>query len=117
MNELNYLFNENCISPLENIPIPSSDTVIIYPPTINWNWMKQRPQQIMEQFALHGYQVYYCNMAQKKDCLSTQLMDNLTLIHNNSCFYKKKYPTAKASKQENSCLVLLVKALSLPSTL
>lgn len=99
MNELKYLFNKDITSSFEPIPIPSSNTVIIYPPTINWNWMKQRPQQIMEQFALHGYQVYYCNMAQKKDCLSTQLMDNLTLIHNNSCFIKKSIPLLKQANK------------------
>lgn len=95
MSELFNLFNKNITTTLENISIPNSNTVIIYPPTINWDWMKQRPQQIMEQFALHGYHVYYCNMTQKKDCLCTQLNENLTLIHNNSYFIKESIPLLK----------------------
>ncbi|HWP79561.1 MAG TPA: glycosyltransferase [Candidatus Acidoferrum sp.] len=81
---------------LGQVPIPDANTVVIYPPTINWNWMKQRPQQMMEQFARYGYPVYYCNMTQKKDCLSAQLDKNLTLIHNNSSFIKESIPLLKA---------------------
>lgn len=62
--------------------------------------MKQRPQQIMEQFALHGYHVYYCNMTQKKDCLSTQLKENLTIIHNNSYFVKESIPLLKKANKK-----------------
>lgn len=100
MNELKYLFNKDITSSFEAIPIPSSNTVIIYPPTINWDWMKQRPQQIMEQFALHGYQVYYCNMTQRKDRLYTQLAENLTIIHNNSYFVKESIPALKKAKKK-----------------
>ncbi|MHB1651445.1 MAG: glycosyltransferase family protein [Desulfitobacteriaceae bacterium] len=32
---------------------------IIYPPSIPWNWMFQRPQQLMRQFAALGYTVLY----------------------------------------------------------
>ena len=32
---------------------------IIYPPSIPWNWMFQRPQQIMRQLAAIGYTVLY----------------------------------------------------------
>lgn len=32
---------------------------IIYPPSIPWNWMFQRPQQLMRQFAKLGYTVIY----------------------------------------------------------
>lgn len=32
---------------------------IIYPPSIPWNWMFQRPQQLMSQFAARGYTVLY----------------------------------------------------------
>jgi glycosyltransferase involved in cell wall biosynthesis len=32
---------------------------IIYPPSIPWNWMFQRPQQIMRQLAVQGYTVLY----------------------------------------------------------
>lgn len=32
---------------------------IIYPPSIPWHWMVQRPQQIMRQLAVQGYTVLY----------------------------------------------------------
>jgi len=32
---------------------------IIYPPSIPWNWMFQRPQQLLRQLAACGYQVLY----------------------------------------------------------
>lgn len=32
---------------------------IIYPPSIRWNWMFQRPQQILGQLAAQGYTVLY----------------------------------------------------------
>lgn len=95
LKELLPLFSEKITNLPENVPPPTSNTIIIYPPTIDWHWMKQRPQQLMEQFALHGYQVYYCNMTQKNDCLSTPLSKNLTLIHNNSYFVKESIPYLK----------------------
>lgn len=56
--------------------------VVIYPPTIDWNWMKQRPHHLMEQFSLHGYEVYYCNKTQSKTDLYTSISSNLTIVHN-----------------------------------
>lgn len=34
---------------------------IIYPPTIDYNWLYQRPQQLLKQIAKIGYKVYFCN--------------------------------------------------------
>jgi len=34
---------------------------IFYPPVLNWNFMFQRPQQIMRQFAKLGWRAIYCN--------------------------------------------------------
>ena len=96
LKELLPLFDCPNNVPLGHVPIPDTGTVVIYPPTINWDWMKQRPQQIMEQFARYGYPVYYCNMTQQKGCLSTQLDENLTLIHNNSSFIQESIPLLKA---------------------
>lgn len=72
-----------------------SDTVIVYPPTIDWSWMKQRPQQIMEQFSLHGYTVYYCNMTQSKKELYSAIDSNLILVHNNNYFIRNIVPALK----------------------
>ncbi|MDF2722046.1 MAG: hypothetical protein K0Q59_1721 [Paenibacillus sp.] len=35
--------------------------LVIYPPTIDWSFMKQRPQHVMEQFARKGHAVLYFN--------------------------------------------------------
>lgn len=35
---------------------------IVYPPTIDFQFMQQRPQRLMEQFARAGHQVYYLNL-------------------------------------------------------
>lgn len=35
--------------------------VVVYPPTIDWTYMKQRPQHLMEQFAAKGHTVLYFN--------------------------------------------------------
>ena len=72
-----------------------SDTVVIYPPTIDWNWMKQRPQQLMEQFSLHGFPVYYCNMTQSRTELFTAISSNFTIVHNNRYFIKNTIPQLK----------------------
>ena len=34
--------------------------IVIYPPTIDWNTLRQRPQQIMMEFARKGYLAIYC---------------------------------------------------------
>ncbi|MHB1420564.1 MAG: glycosyltransferase [Bacillota bacterium] len=34
---------------------------IICLPALDWEWMFQRPQQMMRQFAAHGWKVVYCN--------------------------------------------------------
>jgi teichuronic acid biosynthesis glycosyltransferase TuaH len=38
--------------------------IFIFPPTIDWSWMKQRPQQLMKQLARDGNTVFYCNHTQ-----------------------------------------------------
>lgn len=71
-------------------------SVVIYPPTLDWNWMKQRPQHLMEQFSLHGFEVYYCNKTQSNTELSTALNSNLTIIHNQNYLIKKIIPRLKS---------------------
>ncbi|RJX22462.1 MAG: glycosyltransferase family 1 protein [Desulforudis sp.] len=73
----------------------TGDTVIVYPPTIDWHFMKQRPQQLMQQFALHGHQVYYCNKMQSKDRKYTQVIPNLTVVHDNKAFIREAIPFLK----------------------
>ncbi len=41
--------------------------VIVFPPIMDWGFMKQRPQQLMQQLARAGHTVYYCNKTQALD--------------------------------------------------
>lgn len=79
----------------EKVPIADSEVVIIYPPTIDWGFMKQRPQQLMEQFALHGYAVYYCNKTQSTTEHFTTIQPNLFLIHDNAFLINHIIPWLK----------------------
>ncbi|KPU43420.1 putative teichuronic acid biosynthesis glycosyltransferase TuaH [Oxobacter pfennigii] len=73
----------------------SKDTVIIYPPTIDWHWMKQRPQQLMEQFARHGFEVYFCSLKQSENISNTLIEPNLYLVHDNKKFITDTIPSLK----------------------
>ena len=35
--------------------------IVVYPPFIDWNWMRQRPHQLMAQFAAAGYLSLFCS--------------------------------------------------------
>lgn len=76
-------------------PINHQKWVVIYPPTIDWDYMRQRPQQLMEQFSLNEYEVYYCNKTQSKTKLYTEINPSLKIIHNNSCFIRDIVPVLK----------------------
>ena len=78
------------------IPTADSEIVVIYPPTIDWSFMRQRPQQLMEQFALHGYTVYYCNKTQLKTEQYTIIQSNLVLIHDNAFLTNQIIPYLKS---------------------
>ncbi|MFH1746139.1 MAG: glycosyltransferase [Planctomycetota bacterium] len=39
---------------------PERRGIVIYPPLIDWGWMKQRPHQLMLQFARAGFLVFFC---------------------------------------------------------
>lgn len=41
--------------------------IIVYPPFIDWNWMRQRPHQLMAQFAEAGYLSLFCSPKARLD--------------------------------------------------
>ncbi|MEN6458469.1 MAG: glycosyltransferase [Thermoguttaceae bacterium] len=41
--------------------------IVIYPPFIDWTWMRQRPHQLMAQFAEAGYLSLFCSPLYKTD--------------------------------------------------
>jgi teichuronic acid biosynthesis glycosyltransferase TuaH len=55
--------------------------VVLYPPTIDWSWMFQRPQHILSQFAANGWKVLYANKTQKKGVPPTIVAPNIEVHH------------------------------------
>lgn len=48
---------------------PDAKGVILYPPTLDWNFMFQRPQQLARAFARAGYLFLYCTENARVDCV------------------------------------------------
>lgn len=46
---------------------PDREGVIIYPPTHDWGFMFQRPQQMARAFARRGYLYFYCTKNERSD--------------------------------------------------
>ncbi len=61
------------------LPADSKYTVI-YPPTINYDYMKQRPQHLMDQFAADGHRVYYLNIWETQ-APPREVRPNLFVVH------------------------------------
>ena len=57
--------------------------------SVDYDWMFQRPQQLMRQFARRGIEVLYCNKTQRKDLFFEYRETNLTLCHNREELLKK----------------------------
>ncbi|KZE65166.1 hypothetical protein AV545_04380 [Paenibacillus jamilae] len=55
--------------------------IILYPPTLNWDFLTQRPQQIVKQFARRGWTVIFCNNTQS-DKQPEEVEPNLFVYHN-----------------------------------
>ncbi|WP_431785784.1 glycosyltransferase family protein [Paenibacillus lactis] len=55
--------------------------VILYPPTLDWDFLKQRPQQIVSQFARNGWTVIFCNNTQCS-LPPQEVEDNIFVYHN-----------------------------------
>ncbi|MCZ8518556.1 MULTISPECIES: glycosyltransferase [Paenibacillus] len=67
--------------------------VILYPPTIDWSWMKQRPQHLMDQFAQHGHSVFYFNKTGTAGKpVYERVAPNLYLVHHAEYFIKNLWP-------------------------
>ncbi|NLP00227.1 MAG: glycosyltransferase family 1 protein [Clostridiaceae bacterium] len=92
--DIKHLFEKRDICPPGN-PINDLQWVVIYPPTIDWDYMRQRPQQLMEQFSLNEYEVFYCNKTQLTNKLFTEINSHLKIVHNNSCFIRDIVPELK----------------------
>ncbi|AKL95213.1 glycosyltransferase [Clostridium aceticum] len=49
--------------------------------SVNYEWMYQRPQQLMKGLSERGWKVIYCNKSQRKDKYLEVLSENLTICH------------------------------------
>lgn len=52
---------------------------VVFTPTVHWSWMKQRPQHLAEQFAAHGWHVYYCQARPSHEGLLAPVVPRLWL--------------------------------------
>jgi glycosyltransferase involved in cell wall biosynthesis len=55
--------------------------IVLYPPTLNWSFLKQTPQQISEKFADNGYDVIFCNNTQS-DLPYEEVYPHVYVYHN-----------------------------------
>ncbi|MFS0728089.1 glycosyltransferase [Paenibacillus sp. 1P07SE] len=75
---------------------------IIFPPMIDWDWMTQRPQQLMKQFARSGCRVFYCN----RTSLSGQKVlmlpgePGLQIVYDHERWLREDYAHIRASSSE-----------------
>ncbi|AFH64750.1 glycosyltransferase [Paenibacillus caseinilyticus] len=73
--------------------------VILYPPTIDWSWMKQRPQHLMDQFAQHGHTVFYFNKTGAAgQPVYEPIAPNLYLVHHAEYFLKELWPKMRPAQ-------------------
>lgn len=61
-------------------------TSIIYPPTLDWSYLMQRPQQLMRQFARHGYPTFFCNLTQSPGRQPEAVSPGLWVVHDHPAF-------------------------------
>jgi len=63
---------------------------VVYPPTIDFDFMRQRPQQLMTQFARHGHLVFFCNKTQHPGREPERVEKNLWIVHDHDSFVKNQ---------------------------
>lgn len=58
--------------------------IIIYPPTVDWSWMKQRPHQLLEGLSEKGFLCFYVNINAKSGRKGTlkKISNNLYVVGN-----------------------------------
>ncbi|WP_020614998.1 glycosyltransferase [Paenibacillus daejeonensis] len=75
---------------------------IIFPPIIDWEWMTQRPQQLMKQFARQGCTVYYCNRTTKVGEPDRELVGEpgLFLVYDHDKWMQESYASVRRDASE-----------------
>ncbi|MFC0215273.1 glycosyltransferase [Paenibacillus chartarius] len=72
--------------------------ILVYPPTIDWDWMMQRPQQLMKYFARAGHTVYYCNRT-LEDAPAEEIEPGLFIVKHHERWLEREWKPAKARLQ------------------
>jgi teichuronic acid biosynthesis glycosyltransferase TuaH len=65
---------------------------VLYPPTLDFGFMRQRPQQLMLQFARHGHRVFFCNLTQDLGRDPEEVAPNLVVVHDHDRFVRENVP-------------------------
>lgn len=81
---------------------------IIYFPTIDYNFLRQRPQHLLSQAARHGHTIIYCNQTQVEGLRREEIEPNLWIYHDVNVAIKKNpdcdiiYATWAKTKEYNN---------------
>lgn len=67
---------------------------IVFSPTINWYWMKQRPQYLAEVFCAHGWHAYYCENRPGVGGFLTAVAPRLQLVGDRDRLVREILPAA-----------------------
>lgn len=73
-------------------PVSGSGRVVVYPPTLDWTFLRQRPQQLMSQFARHGWRVFYCQQTQRPGAAMVEVEPGLHVVHDVESFIRGVIP-------------------------
>ncbi|QFT88406.1 Putative teichuronic acid biosynthesis glycosyltransferase TuaH [Bacillus sp. THAF10] len=73
-------------------------TIIIYPPTIDWTFMRQRPQHLMSQFAQDHHTVLYFNKENQSGMVWNEVEKNLFTINHAQFFIDQILPSLNDNK-------------------
>lgn len=65
--------------------------VIVYPPIMEWHWMKQRPHHILLQFARNGYTVYFINRTSSRQPIE-QIEPGIFVVHDEQQWFMQQWP-------------------------
>lgn len=70
--------------------------LIIYPPTVNWDYMKARPHHLMTQFARQGEKVIFCEPGLHEVNRLDQIEEGLWIDYN---YPRSKWPAADKNEK------------------
>ncbi|MDQ0417004.1 glycosyltransferase involved in cell wall biosynthesis [Croceifilum oryzae] len=66
--------------------------LVIYPPTLNWSYMRQRPQHMMLQFAKNGHTVLFFNKTSVEGPVVQEVTENLFVVQHPNFFLNEILP-------------------------